>query len=624
MKKSYLLLAFFLLVNFISNAQDTLTILHLNDTHSTLSALGPRNPDLSGTQGGVARAAGVIAYTRFTNPNVLTLHSGDAFIGDLFFNVYFGAAEFLLLNAIGVDAMTVGNHEWDLTPSILDTSLKASFNPGEGFPLLSANTILDDPAVESLKDYILPFTIKQVGNLKVGIFGMTTPETNVTSMPSPAVISDDLINITLAMVDSLTANSCDIIIMLSHLGFALDQTLAENIPGINIIISGHDHYVFENPVEVLNPGGTTTYIVQANSNYLCIGKLQLTVNAGSIDLLDYQMIHLDESVQEPVAIKNEVDNLIAGVEAVYGPVFTQQIGYAAETFEEVADSLMFPGNHDTPVGNFVTDAFRLKTGTDVAIEAGGSTALPFYEGPLVGADAFRVVGYGFNTVNGLGFRLVTFDILGSDLWAALEYCLATIEANDEFLPQVSGMKYIYNPDSDPGSRIKAIYIGENIIDPSATYTVTGNELLVSLLTGLFEIPISNFFCYDSLSEFQVLSEYIALQQTISPIVEGRIVADNSTGVDDYNVIPEGFELNQNYPNPFNPTTIISWQSPVGSRQTLKVYDLIGREVAKLVDEYKPAGRYEIKWDASGLATGVYFYKLQAGSFVETKKLILMK
>jgi hypothetical protein len=85
-----------------------------------------------------------------------------------------------------------------------------------------------------------------------------------------------------------------------------------------------------------------------------------------------------------------------------------------------------------------------------------------------------------------------------------------------------------------------------------------------------------------------------------------------------------FSLEQNYPNPFNPSTKISWQSAVNSKQTLKVFDLLGREVATLVDEYKPAGRYEVEFNAGDLPSGVYFYTLQAGSCTATKKFILMK
>ncbi|NWF51282.1 MAG: SBBP repeat-containing protein [Ignavibacteriaceae bacterium] len=88
--------------------------------------------------------------------------------------------------------------------------------------------------------------------------------------------------------------------------------------------------------------------------------------------------------------------------------------------------------------------------------------------------------------------------------------------------------------------------------------------------------------------------------------------------------PKDFALIQNYPNPFNPSTKISWQSPVGSHQTLKVYDVLGNEVATLVDEYKTAGSYEVDFDAAGLSSGVYFYRLQSGSFVESRKMILIK
>lgn len=85
-----------------------------------------------------------------------------------------------------------------------------------------------------------------------------------------------------------------------------------------------------------------------------------------------------------------------------------------------------------------------------------------------------------------------------------------------------------------------------------------------------------------------------------------------------------FGLSQNYPNPFNPSTTISWQSPADGWQALKVYDLLGREVATLVDEFRSAGSYEVMFDASSLASGTYFYRLSAGSFTETKKLLLMK
>ena len=91
-----------------------------------------------------------------------------------------------------------------------------------------------------------------------------------------------------------------------------------------------------------------------------------------------------------------------------------------------------------------------------------------------------------------------------------------------------------------------------------------------------------------------------------------------------NSFPTIFSLDQNYPNPFNPTTKISWQVPESSWQTLKVYDILGNEVKNLVNEFRPAGKYELNFDASSLPSGVYMYTLKAGNFVESKKMILLK
>jgi hypothetical protein len=88
--------------------------------------------------------------------------------------------------------------------------------------------------------------------------------------------------------------------------------------------------------------------------------------------------------------------------------------------------------------------------------------------------------------------------------------------------------------------------------------------------------------------------------------------------------PTEFSLLQNYPNPFNPTTTISWQSPVNSWQTLKIFDVLGNEVAILVNEEKSAGEYELEFNASDLSSGLYFYRLEAGNFIETKKMVLLK
>jgi hypothetical protein len=88
--------------------------------------------------------------------------------------------------------------------------------------------------------------------------------------------------------------------------------------------------------------------------------------------------------------------------------------------------------------------------------------------------------------------------------------------------------------------------------------------------------------------------------------------------------PTEYALYQNYPNPFNPTTTVKYQIPELSFVILKVYDVLGNEIAILVNEEKPVGVYEVEWNASGLPSGVYFYQLQTEGFVETKKMVFMK
>ena len=95
-------------------------------------------------------------------------------------------------------------------------------------------------------------------------------------------------------------------------------------------------------------------------------------------------------------------------------------------------------------------------------------------------------------------------------------------------------------------------------------------------------------------------------------------------ITDEGVVPDEYELSQNYPNPFNPVTVIRYSIPKAEEVSLVVYNLIGEEIARLMDERKPAGSYTIKWDASNFASGIYFYRLQAGDFVQTRKMVLLK
>jgi len=159
-----------------------------------------------------------------------------------------------------------------------------------------------------------------------------------------------------------------------------------------------------------------------------------------------------------------------------------------------------------------------------------------------------------------------------------------------------------------------VYIGggANNLVPTNSYTEFG--INISYITE--DIPDS------------VLIAIFIVSGTGFPHVGSKMFIDDLFWGGATNVESEisdlNFELKQNFPNPFNPATKISWQAPVGGHQTLKVYDVLGNDVATLVNEEKPAGVYEVKFDASGLSSGIYFYKLQAGSYTQIKKMILMR
>lgn len=596
---------------------DTLTIIHLNDTHSTLAPLAPRPKLLEGTTGGIARAASLIYNFKATEKNVLTLHAGDFFIGDIFFNLYFGVPELHIMKEIGFDAMALGNHEFDLTPETLLGVFQNAFVDG-GFPILSANALCENEKVKPLKNFVNPYIIKNMGKMKIGIFGLTTPETNIFSLPAPIVFDDKLPKLTLQIVKKLKEEGCNIIVCLSHLGLSTDKQIAENIPGINIIVGGHDHLALFSPIEISNPLNKT-WIVQADAFYKYLGVMKIEQKNDALSLLDYELIPLDESIPELEPVKYMVDQLISDLESTFGiPFFSKAIAYAQDNFEEVAN-LNSSGMYDTPVGNLITAAYLSTMKTDIALITGGSTAQKIYKGPVTPIDIFRMIGYGFNEKNGLGYRIATFDITGEELWKGIETCVSQVEINDELLAQVSGMRYLFNINNPVGKRVEYIEVKGKMIDPTATYSVATNEFLINAFP-MFGINISNIQVFEDLTEFEVVLNYVMAKEILVPELKAPVTGLEET----QSVIPNQYLLEQNYPNPFNPRTTILYQIAEQGIVELKVYDSLGQLISTLVNKEQSPGHYKAFWNAENVASGIYFYQLKCGNFSEIKKMLFIK
>lgn len=690
---------------------DTVTILSVNDTHSNLTPLAPRTADLQGTRGGIARAATLIGMTRLTAPEAIVLHAGDSFIGDISFNYSYGVGELSLLKGIGFDAMTLGNHEFDLTSSNLKLIMDGVIG-GVNIPYLSANADFTYDT-SGLSKYVFPYIIKQVGSSKIGIIGLTTPDANLYSSPSPVYIDPNIGPLTFKLIDSLKAKGCRAIVVLSHLGLDADKLLAAGVPGINLIIGGHDHYYLPAPVFVNNPLGTAVPIIQSDAFYAYMGMTKLAVSATGVKFIGFSNIPLDSKIPEDPSVKAILDNMIPTVEAKYGNVFTKMVGYASEDFEEVPTNLYIDGSHETAVGNLASDAFRWKTGTQIAIEPGGATAQKLFKGPVVAADIFRMVGYGFNTVNGLGYRIITFKLTGLEIWTLFEKAITLLGLSDEFLPQVSGMKYSFNLNNPLGSKMQMMLINGKPISFDSTYSITSSEMLIKVVSNpLFNVQLKDLVLYPDQTEFQVITEYVSTHSPLIPRRDGSVITvpvelasftaaqkgsavellwmtktetnnkgfevekknadntwtkiafiaghgttaqQNSYSFCDYNAglnntacyyrlkqidydgtctysgevkvdvsVARNFELQQNYPNPFNPSTKIQFSIPASGNVTLKIYNTIGKEVATLVNKALPQGSYTIQWKADNMPSGLYIYKLQCGSYSESKKMLLLK
>lgn len=218
---------------------------------------------------------------------------------------------------------------------------------------------------------------------------------------------------------------------------------------------------------------------------------------------------------------------------------------------------------------------------------------------------------GNNSNTDADIQILKLSSTGNEIWFK-EYPSQTNDIPTEMAVDVENNIYIagFSADSDWTTFVlKYSSLGE------LKWEYNPNEIAYDQLI-LYPIIVkdSSLFIGGSLIDSLTLSNIFVMK------------LDQKLGTGIYNEYPvfSIFELEQNYPNPFNPSTVISYQLPVSSEVTLKVFDVLGNEIATLVDQYKSAGRYEVEFDASKLPSGIYFYQLKAGQFSETKKMVLLK
>ena len=506
-----------------AQADYTLHVLHINDLHSRIEPINKYNSTCSAEDaaenkcfGGIARVATKINELREAiragGGNVIVLDAGDQFQGSLFYTTYKGADTAEFMNAIGFDAMAVGNHEFDDGPEAL-----AAFLDKISFPMVSGN--LDLSQSNLLNGRVSDSLVLEVGGEKIGIVSALATDTAETSSPGPAVIFQNEADALAADVAELEAAGVNKIIALTHVGVVKDQALAAAVPGLDAVVGGHSHTLFSNTEEgaMAYPtmaGGVPVVSAYAYSKYL--GHLELTFDdAGALKEAKGDTIVLDASVAPDAAIAARVAELA-------GPLDEVRQKVVAEAAAEIDGDRGNCRAKECAMGNLVADAMLARVvdqGVSIAIQNGGGLRASIDAGPVTMGEVYTVLPFQ-NTLS-------TFEAKGATIVKALENGASQLEEGAGRFTQVAGLKYTLDPAQPAGSRISEVMVkagdGWAAIDPEAVYGVVTNDYVRKGGDGYKMFDAEGMNAYDYGPDLaEVTADYLAAQGPYTPYLDGRI------------------------------------------------------------------------------------------------------
>ncbi|MCH8952625.1 MAG: 5'-nucleotidase C-terminal domain-containing protein [Proteobacteria bacterium] len=507
-------------------ADFTLTILHTNDFHSRIepinkydSACAAKDAAADKCFGGSARLITAIRARRAAAKNALLVDGGDQFQGSLFYSYYKGKAAAEMMNALGYDAMTVGNHEFDDGPEVL-----RGFMDAIGFPILLANA--DISGEPSLAGVLLPATVIEVGGERIGLIGLTPEDTDELASPGPNVTFSDPAEALKREVARLTEAGIDKIVVLSHSGYAVDLRVAASVSGVDVIVGGHSHTYLSNvsekaagpyPTWVEAPDGNRVAIVQAYAYGKFLGELNVTWDdAGIVTAATGEPIVMDGQVAEDAALKGRIAELAGPLEEIRHRVVAE----AAAVIDGNRESCRV---RECEMGNLVADAMlaRVKDqGITIAFANGGGLRASIDSGPVTMGEVLTVLPFQ-NTLS-------TFKLTGSDVIAALENGVSQVEEVKGRFAQVAGVRYAWTRSVAPNQgRILEVMVqaggGWAPIDPDKLYGVVANNYVRGGGDGYVVFAESAIDPYDfgpSLDD--VVAEYLAAGGAYEPYLDGRI------------------------------------------------------------------------------------------------------
>ncbi len=469
--------------------------------------------------GGVARVKTIIDNIRAEHSGVpvLYLDSGDAFQGAPQYNLYRGELEMRSLQFLGIDAMVIGNHEFDNGTAVLVETYKAS----GGFPFLAANYLFDWENHRGLMDITSPYVILNRGQLKIGIVGMG----NDSSLNSIYVIGGSLGFNAIDPVEAATRYVSvirpfvDVVVLLSHQGLNSDYYLAEKVPGVDIVMGGHHHVVLD-PVKVIEgPDGRDVLVVHSGVNFKVIGELEVAVRNKRIVWYNYKTHAITEKVPKNGDMLNMLKPYREGLE--YSQDLNAILGRATSTIRRIDTS-----GGDSPLGNLVTDAMmmnELSRSQFVVTNSMGIRAdIP--SGDITREKLYEVFPFE-NTI-------VTMYLSGKDIKNLFDYVArrsATRGCRSQV--QVAGMSVELDcsPDEDIRKKegsfalTKCLKIGDNIIvedyelvQPHLIFKMATNDYIGKGGSGFYMLGLNTTTHDTSVSLRDSFSEFLMEKGTINP------------------------------------------------------------------------------------------------------------
>ena len=496
-------------------ADYSLTVLHTNDFHARFEPISKYDSGCSAEDntegkcfGGSARLQTAIEEARSRTNNSILVDGGDQFQGTLFYTYYKGSLAAEMMNQMGYDAMTVGNHEFDDGPEVL-----RGFMDAVNFPVLMSNA--DVSGEPMLHDKLAKSTVIERGGEKLGLIGLTPQDTDELASPGPNIIFTDPVQAVQGEVDKLTEMGVNKIIVLSHSGYGVDQKVAAETTGVDIIVGGHTNTLLSNTNErAEGPYPTmvgSTAIVSAYAYGKFLGELNVTFDDdGNITEAKGEPLIMDGGVHEHEATKARIAEAAAPLEEIRQRV-------VANTAEAIDGERGSCRAMECAMGNIIADAMldRVKDqGIQIAIQNGGGIRASIDAGDVTMGEVLTVLPFQ-NTLS-------TFQVSGETIIAALENGVSQHEEGAGRFPQVAGMTYAFDVSKEPGSRISDVMVGGAPIDPAKMYGVVSNNYVRNGGDGykMFRDAMNAYDYGPDLAD--VTAEYMAKMGPVKPMLDGRI------------------------------------------------------------------------------------------------------